>query len=184
MRFGGEREWNCMQDWKAINNMEKTINFQIFINSIDKLYSVRTVDMHWHKQDVTIHIQRNVSETQQINYYCISPLLGLTLQHRPKSATIHNRLRLNSTSLHIKVHHKSWRDRLQRMDKYCMLKAAFQCQNLERQEMGRTRRRRKGQKHLNSTVTNLLGPTLIKFMIIIMLTVSIIFLSRDIKFEV
>jgi hypothetical protein len=57
------------------------------------------------------------------------------LQHHPKTVVIRNKLNVNSTSLCKKVKHDSWKNRLQRMNKYRMPKAAFQCQTLEREEM-------------------------------------------------
>jgi hypothetical protein len=78
----------------------------------------------------------------------LRPLLGLTRLDRQRNPDIRNMLKVNNLTEGIKLYQKRWLDHLERMDRSCLPKLAFQYQPRGRRDAGRPRKRWKDEERL------------------------------------
>jgi hypothetical protein len=122
-------------------------------------YNRRTVDTKLRIHNITskaalcygskvwIINKRDIRKLEAAQMRLLRPLLGLTRLDRQRNSDIRYRLKVNKILEDIMSYHKNWID-LKRMDRNRVPKLASQNQPGGRRDIGRPRRRCRGQKHL------------------------------------
>jgi hypothetical protein len=90
----------------------------------------------------------NKRDVQKLEAGQMKPLLGLTRRDRQRNFDIRNRLKADNILEDIISYQKNWIDHLKRMDRNRIPKLASQYQPRGRRDIGRPRRRRRDQEHL------------------------------------